>query len=68
MSNIRDDFCIFTSVNKTHDETEEETEETPDYGEGFPPGESKGRKDGGNRGAWPTGFIPQGHPQLQEGL
>ena len=61
-------FASIRTVNTIDDEIEEETEETPDHGEGFPPGEPQGRKDRGNRGAWPAGFIPQGHPQIQEGL
>ena len=67
-SNIRDDFCISNDVKTIDNETEEETEQAPDYGEGFPLGEPQGCKNRGNRGAWPTGFIPQGHPQIEEGL
>ena len=51
-----------------HDETEEEIEEPPNHGEGLPPGEPKSGEDGGNRSSWPTGFIPESHQQVQEGL
>ena len=59
---------LYWRHNNNYDETEEETEETPNHGEGFPPGEPKSGEDGGNRSVWPTGFIPESHPQVQEGL